>query len=115
MAQPVKQPININFAQGLNLKADPYQVPVGNFLSLVNTVFDKVGRITKRNGFPSLPPLPNTTTSYLTTFSGDLQGIGNELLSYSPGQMAWLDKGSTHPLRMSTTPLIRNSVEQTQA
>lgn len=114
MPQPVKQPINIDFSKGLNLKADPYQVPVGNFLSLVNTVFDKVGRLTKRNGFGYLTPLPSPT-SYLTTFNEDLQAIGNTLLSYSAGQSTWLDKGSTYPLELSTMPLVRNAVEQVQA
>lgn len=115
MPQPVKQPINIDFSKGLNLKVDPYQVPVGNFLSLVNTVFDKVGRLTKRNGFPYLTPLPNTTTSYLTTFSDDLQAIGTNILSYSAGTMSWVNKGSVYPLSLSTMPLVRNAIGQTQA
>jgi hypothetical protein len=110
-----KSPININFAKGLNLKLDPYQVPVGNFLTLVNTVFDKVGRLTKRNGFPELTPLPNDTTSYLTTFNGDLQAVGDNILAYSLGQEAWINKGSIYPIELSTLPLIRNSVNQSQA
>jgi hypothetical protein len=114
MALPVKQPVNINFAAGLNQKADPYQVPIGNFLELVNTVFDKVGRLTKRNGFPLLATLPNDSTSYLATFNDDLQAIGAKLLAYSAGQSAWVDKGSVHPLRLSVMPLVRNSLEQTQ-
>lgn len=115
MPIPVKQPININFAQGLNLKADPYQVPVGNFLSLVNTVFDSVGRLTKRNGFPYLTMLPDTSTSYLTTFSGDLQAIGTNIQAYSAGESEWINKGSIYPLELSTMPLIRNSIGQTQS
>ena len=114
MAQPVKQPININFASGLNQKADPYQVPVGNFLSLVNTVFDKVGRLTKRNGFPLLATLPDTSTAYLTTYNGDLQAVGNNLLSYSPAQPSWVTKGSIYPLELSTQALVRNAITQTQ-
>jgi hypothetical protein len=115
MPQPIKQPINIDFSKGLNLKVDPYQVPVGNFLSLVNSVFDKVGRLTKRNGFPYLTPLPVDTTSYLTTFNNDLQALGQDIYSYSAGQSKWINKGSTYPLRLNTLPLIRNSVNQTQA
>jgi hypothetical protein len=112
MAKPVKQPINFSFLQGLDLKRDPYQVQVGSFLSLVNTVFDKVGRLTKRNGFPYLTPLPNTTTSYLTTFNGDLQAVGEDLLALSSQQNQWLDKGSIHPLQLSVLPLVRNSLNQ---
>lgn len=115
MPAPVKQPINISFANGLNLKPDPYQVPVGNFLSLVNTVFDKVSRLTKRNGFPFLTTLPNDTTSYLTTFNNDLQAIGTDVLAFSSGQNSWIDKGSIYPVSLSVMPLIRNSFQQTQA
>jgi len=110
-----KQPVNINFLQGLDTKTDPYQVSVGNFLSLTNSVFDKVGRLTKRNGFSNLTSLPNDTTSYLTTFNGDLQAIGDSFLTYSPNQTAWIDKGSIYPITLSTMPLIRNSVDQVQA
>jgi len=115
MPQPIKQPINIDFSKGLNLKVDPYQVPVGNFLSLVNSVFDKIGRLTKRNGFPYLTPLPVDTASYLTTFNNDLQALGPDIYSYSAGQSRWINKGSTYPLRLNTLPLIRNSVNQSQA
>jgi hypothetical protein len=115
MAVPVKQPIEINFQKGLNLKTDPYQVPVGSFLRLINSVFDKVGRLTKRNGFPYLTPIPNTTTSYLTTFNGDLQAIGPELLALSTGENKWIDKGSTYPIQLSTMALVRNSVNQSYA
>lgn len=114
MAQPVKTPINIDFSKGRNQKVDPFQVPIGNFLSLVNTVFDKVGRLTKRNGFPFLATLPNSSTSYLTTFNDDLQALGASLLSYSPGQQSWVEKGSTYPLELSVMPLVRNAVQQVQ-
>lgn len=114
MPQPVKQPININFQQGLNLKADPYQVPVGNFLKLVNTIFDKVGRLSKRNGYGFLSTLPDNTTSYLTTLNGNLQAIGTNLLAYSGGQAKWAFKGSTYPLQVSSLPLVRNAVAQIQ-
>jgi hypothetical protein len=116
MAKPVKQPINFNFAKGLAQKVDPYQVPVGNFEALVNSVFDKVGLLQKRNGFPYLgPALPNTTTSYLTTFNEDLQAIGDNLVAFSRGQDEWVTKGSTHPLKLSVLPLVRNSVNQSYA
>ena len=109
-----KTPININFRSGIDRKTDPYQIPAGKFFSLVNSVFDSLGRLTKRNGFPMLTPLPNVNTSYLTTFSEDLQAIGNNLLAYAPGQKTWIQKGSTYPIRLSTKTLIRNSTNQSQ-
>jgi hypothetical protein len=109
-----KTPININFQGGLDLKTDPYQVRAGKFESLVNSVFNKLGRLTKRNGFPFLTPLPNDTSSYLTTFNDDLQAIGTNLYAYSSGQDSWIEKGSTYPIRLSTQTLIRNSTNQRQ-
>lgn len=115
MALPVKQPVNISFEKGLNLKVDPYQIPVGSFLSLINSVFDKVGRLTKRNGFPQLTSLPSgTKSSYLTTFQGGLQALGTNILSYFSNTMSWGNKGSTHPLKVGTTSLIKNSLNQSQ-
>lgn len=113
--QSVKQPISINFQQGLKLKPDPYQVPTGGFLRLVNSVFDKVGRLTKRFGMGFFTTLPDNTTTYLTTYNNNLQAIGANLLSYSAGQKSWLNKGSTYPVSVGTIPLVRNALEQTQA
>jgi hypothetical protein len=39
----VKQPLAINFAQGLDTKTDPKQVQPGKFLALQNTIFTKGG------------------------------------------------------------------------
>ncbi len=114
MPAPIKQPININFQQGLDLKTDPYQVVVGKFESLVNSVFDKVGRLTKRNGFPGLTPLPAGNAAYLTTLQDNLEALGTNLYSYSSPQSTWIEKGSTYPLTLSTLPLIRNSLNQSQ-
>lgn len=109
------QPININFSQGLDLKTDPFQVQIGKFLSLKNSIFNKGGLLQKRNGFGSLPKLPDATSNYLTTFNGDLTAIGNTLKAYSPGSQPWISKGSIQPVQMDTLPLIRNNVNQSQA
>lgn len=109
-----KQTLPISFRSGIDKKTDPYQVPAGRFDSLVNSVFDSLGRLTKRNGFPNLATLPNTDTSYLTTFNGNLQALGNNLLAYSAPQMDWISKGSTYPIQLDTLPLIRNSTNQRQ-
>lgn len=113
MPLPQKQPININFHGGIDLKTDDKQVRPGKFVRLVNSVFDKVGRLTKRAGFPRLSALPDSNTSFLTTFNGNLQAIGTELLA-SAGNTGWADKGSVHPIRVATMPLIRNSLNQIQ-
>lgn len=110
-----KQNVSINFSQGLETKVDPFQLPAGKFLSLENSIFDKAGRLTKRNGYGALSALPVTTTKSLTTFNGDLTSIGKELYAYSSGSKSWVNKGSLELLKLSTLSAIRNGAQQTQA
>lgn len=109
-----KQSININFGQGLDTKTDEKQIPLGKFLSLTNSVFTKGGLLTKRNGFPSLNSLPDASSTYLTTFNGNLTAIGNKLEAYSTGSTQWFNKGSIQPLQLSVQAIVRNSLNQTQ-
>ena len=109
-----KQPVSINFLQGLDTKTDPWQVPAGKFLALQNSVFTKGGLLQKRNGFGQLPSLANATYTYLTTLNNNLTALGPSVSSYSAAQKAWVSKGSLAPLALNTLPLIRNSVNQVQ-
>lgn len=109
-----KQAISINFAKGLDQKTDPKQVQLGNFLALANTVYNIVGQLTKRNGFPKLSNLPHEA-SYLTTFKGDLTAVGSDLQAYNPASAKWIDRGNLQPISLSVMPLIRNNLNQTQA
>ena len=108
-----KQNTNINFAQGLDTKTDPWQVPVGKFLSLENTIFTKGGLLQKRNGYAGLPMLSGSP-NYVTTFNGDLTAIGTNLQALSAGYGSWVSRGNIQPLSLSTLPLIRNNLNQTQ-
>lgn len=110
-----KNNLNINFAQGLNTKSDPWQVPAGQFLSLENSIFDKAGLMQKRNGFGSLPSLPDSSNTFLTTFNGNLTAIGTSLEAYSQGSMTWVNKGTIQPMTLDTLPLVRSSTNQSQA
>ena len=107
-----KQSVNINFAQGLDTKTDPWQVAAGRFLSLENSIFLKGGLLQKRNGFGSLPALPQAV-SYLTTFNNDLTGIGSNFYAYSSSSGTWINQGGITPCGLSVVPLIRNSLNQT--
>jgi hypothetical protein len=110
-----KQNIDMRFGLGLDTKTDPWQVQPGKFLSLVNTVFIKGALLQKRNGFGYLTALPDATTSYLTTFNGDLTAIGtSQFRAYSAGLLNWVDRGAFTPLNLSTLPLIRSSTNQSQ-
>jgi hypothetical protein len=109
-----KQPVGINFSQGLNTKVDPWQLPVGQFLRLKNSVFDTGGQLKKVDGFGFLSSLPNTTYSYLTTFKENLTAVGGDIAAYEASNQAWISKGKVTPLNLNTLPLIRNNLNQTQ-
>lgn len=108
-----KQPISLNFAQGLDLKTDDKQVQAGKFLRLQNSVFDKAGRLTKRFGFPELTVLPNELQTTLTTFNDNLLATGSNLYAYSQDTDQWLNQGSIQPVDLDVLPLVRVSTAQT--
>lgn len=108
-----KQPVSINFAQGLDLKSDPYQIPIGRFQALSNSIFTKAGRLTKRNGFQNITSLPNTTQTTLTTLNDNLIATGSNLYAFSEDTNAWLNQGIVQPVQLNTLPLVRVSTSQT--
>ncbi len=112
MAQ--KQTVNINFSQGINTKVDPWQVPVGQFELLQNSIFQKGGMLQKRNGYGLLTS-QNPDSSYLTTLNGNLMSIGSTVNAYSSSLNQWISKGTLSPCSLDVLPLIRNNYNQTQS
>lgn len=114
MGQPLnKVPIPINFAQGLDTKTDDKQVQAGKFLALKNSIFDKAGRLTKRNGFSNITNLPNALQTTLTTLNDNLIATGSNLYAFSQDTNQWLNKGNVQPVSLKTLPLVRVSTSQT--
>lgn len=107
-----KVPVDINFVQGLNTKTDPFQIPIGQFLSLVNTTFNKLGQLTKRNGFEQLTQLPINQTVTAATFNGNLVAIGNSFQALSEDTGRWFNKGLFQPLQLSVVPQVRTNSSQ---
>lgn len=110
-----KQGINVAFSQGLDTKSDPKQVQLGKMLSLQNTIFQKGGLLQKRNGFGRLTNLPNTLSTFLTTFKNNLTAVGTSVNAYLAGTTNWSQKGNITSLGLTTMPLIRSSFNDTQA
>lgn len=109
-----KQSVQINFSQGLNTKTDPWQVPIGQFESLENMIFQKGGLLQKRPGYGPLTSL-NPNNSYITTLSENLISIGETVSAYSSNTKNWITKGTLQPCSLDVLPLIRNNFNQTQA
>jgi len=109
-----KQPVNVNFAQGLDTKSDPFQLPVGKFLSLKNSVFGTTGRLTKRNGFGQLSALPDESSRLATTYNGNLTAIGTSLYAFNTGSDKWIQKALTTPVDVTRLSLVKTNTNQTQ-
>lgn len=106
--------IVINFSSGLNTKSDPFQVPIGQFLDLQNSVFQKGGLLQKRPGYPLLTQSSEKSATTINTLNGNLISIGNTLQSYSPPFDSWTNVGDFQPCSLSVQSLIRNNVNQIQ-
>lgn len=106
-----KQQVNINFDQGVNTKSDPWQVPIGQFLNLENSVFDKIGQLKKRNGFSQIGSVSNDVTS-ISTFNGELTALGNKIYAYNNSTNSFLDKGRFQPVDINVMSLIKNGDNQ---
>lgn len=109
-----RQPININFAQGLDQKTDPKQIAIGKFFALNNSVRTKGGLFAKRNGFGTLPGTLANNATVLTVFSDNLVAIGNTLAAYSQGTATWINKGTFQPVSFSTKAVVRSALNQIQ-
>lgn len=111
-----EQTINIPFALGLDRKSDKWQIPRGRFYNLINSVFTKSGRLTKRNGNEELTTLPDDSDPLiLETYQKGLVEIGNSIDAYSTSNETWTDKGIYQPLSISAKSLIRNTTPQQQS
>ena len=107
MALP-KQSVPINFGQGTDTKTDPYQLPIGTFLTLNNMVYDTPLQLKKRNGFPELPVSPNNTATALSTYQNNLLAIGTTLSQYDAQTEAWYSKGNYTALSVNVVEAVRS-------
>lgn len=107
-----KQLINIAFNQGLDTKSDPFQIELGKFLSLSNSVFGKAGALVKRNGFPLLTNIGNTEQTTLLNYNNNLLATGSSLYAYSSNSNTWINQGSVQPVSLEVKPLVRTSGTQ---
>lgn len=107
-----KTPVAINFSQGLDTKTDDKQVQVGKFLAMNNSVFDKAGRLTKRNGYGNITDLPNSDQTTLTTLNDNLIATGSNLYAFSADTDQWLNQGKVQPVQLNVLPLVRVSTSQ---
>lgn len=107
-----KQQVTVNFAKGLDTKSDPWQVPIGNFLELKNSVFSKQGQLKKRNGYGLIGTVSDPSVSTITTFNGELTAIGNSIYAYNDSLDSFVNKGRFQPVDLSVIPGLNNGLNQ---
>lgn len=122
-----KQNVPINFSKGIDTKVDPFQLPIGNFAELKNSIFDKLGMMKKRNGYASMTTSiynPLTLSSkyfgtnvaagkFISEFNDEiLIGDGKDLFSYSNSQTAWAYKGRLTTLEPTISPVVVTGGDQ---
>jgi len=108
-----KQQVAVNFGQGLDTKTDPWQVPVGSFLNLENTIFNKIGRLEKRNGFEQIGSLSGQNVYGLATFKDQLTLLGDSLYAYQDGG-TFLNRGPYRPCKVESKSLLKNIFNHVQ-
>lgn len=87
-------------------------MPIGKFLTMVNSVFTTNGRLSKRNGFPRLTDLPNANQTTITTLNDNLLATGSNLYAYSEDADQWLNQGLVQPVQLDVQSLVRSTTEQ---
>lgn len=110
----MKQNVNINFSQGVNTKTDPWQLSLGQFESLKNSIFQIGGLLSKRPGYGLLTS-SNPDSTYMTTLNTNLISIGSTVNAYSQSLNSWISKGTLQPCTVDVLPLIRNNVNEVQS
>jgi len=107
-----KQQVAVNFQKGLDTKSDPWQVPLGNFLELENSVFTKQGLLQKRNGFEQIGQINDDSVCAVTTFNNELTALGSSIYAYNQPNQTFTNQGNYFPIKFSNIPLISNTATQ---
>ena len=109
-----KQQVSVNFQQGVETKTDPWQLPIGKFLNLENSVFSRIGELKKRNGFQQIGSLPNENVSGLATLNGQLTVLGDNIYAYQDGG-TFFNKGFYKSARVESLSLSKGIIECVQS
>jgi hypothetical protein len=107
----VPQPVTISFNQGVNLKTDPWQVPLGQWVALENSIFTTQGQLRKRNGYELLATID--TASTICTYLGNLVSLGTSLDIYSEDTLSVFNTGTIQPMGLSVLSMVRRATSQT--
>lgn len=116
-----KQNVPVKLGPSIDTKTDSKQLQ-GNLLTLENATVEKTGEIKKRNGFTSLGTSILGTSNSITNavklanYNEELSLIDSRsLYTYSSATGVWSNKGVCPTTQSTTTNVVTNSYEQTNA
>lgn len=113
MALP-SQTLSVNFAQGVNTKADPKQVIPGKLLVLENGMFQETGLIEKRPGYGQIGANLTKGGNALSLFKNELVGLdGLSLYSYNQQGNTFINKGKKVAVKSDLKALMQSNNNQT--
>jgi len=108
-----KQQVTVNFARGVDTKTDPWQVPIGSFLELENSVFTKQGLLQKRNGYQQLGQLSDKNITGISTLNDQLTLFGKNVFTYQDGGLFY-DRGFYRSAKVEATSLVKGTFDVIQ-
>lgn len=108
--------IEMPLIKGLDTKTDPKQVPLGKLLEAENVVYNRPGRIEKRNGFSNLPQTIIDTGNNMDVGRA-VDNYKEELIafdtgnfySYVEGTDKWKDKGDFVSAYLTASPITNGT------
>lgn len=109
-----KQTATFSFSKGIDTKSDPKQLPLGKLVDLQNGIFTQTGSIIKRPGYDQITSLPDSSFTFLSTFSNDLVAIGDTFQTYSSATQLWTNHGNFNACQLSVLSCVRNATNQSQ-
>lgn len=120
--------LTVQFAGGVQTKADSKTVPAGQLLVAENVVFRRQTSLVKRNGYKALSSavdgqaIPVTGGIHLAHRAEDGSALlGEELIQFTPdrsysrhaGSDQWVDAGAVYSVVGTDRPLVRTGTHQT--
>lgn len=116
--------LDLIFAKGINTKIDPKLQLQGELARLENALFNKTGRINKRNGFDAFSRFyysdfysqtGNITSGRALGTVGDELVLfdGTDMYNYAPSLDQWINRGQITAAIPTNYQIIQNSNQQT--
>src|SRR6187399_2365272 len=113
------QQVVFPFGSGINTFTHPTQLPIGEFVTLENTIWNQQGALSKRNGFTNLSnnilgETNNINSAIASAIYDDRDLLlfdVNNVYSYLAAQDKWLNRGTCTSLNIDQNSILNTSLQ----